>query len=386
MTDRNLLRALVHQLRNSIAPIVSASYLLRLRAGDDPTLGGVLSIIDRQLGAVTRTLDAVAEAEQLARGDVALARHRVDVASVVDDALAEIRPTIEARNQKLELRMSPVPLWLDADPVRVAEALAHVLDNAARYTSEGGRITVDVAANDGEAEIRVSDNGRGIASEALPQLFDAQATRARSADRLGLGLTLARGFCELHGGRITAASEGEGRGSSFTIALPLAAAPAEVAAAVDAASADAPAQRRILVADDNRAVRDLLAAVLREEGHDVRTAADGAEALAVAGDWRPEIALLDVQMPKANGYTIARRLRAQFPPHAMRLVMMTGAAVDQTALAGAREAGFDYCIDKTRGLSALEPLLRGEPPSLQEEDELIPPGKGPTSARIAGRP
>ncbi len=132
-------------------------------------------------------------------------------------------------------------------------------------------------------------------------------------------------------------------------------------------------------------MRELLAAVLREEGHDVRTAADGAQALEVAVQWTPEFALLDVQMPKANGHVIARQLRAQFPPPAMRLVMMSGADVDQTAINGARAAGFDYCIDKTLGLKALDPLLRGEMPSLQD-DELIPPGKPTPSARVAGRP
>ncbi len=239
----NLLRALVHQLRNSIAPIVNASYLLQLRTGDDPTLAGVVSIIDRQIGAITRTLDAVAEAEQLGRGDVALARRPVELSSVLDDALAEVRPTIEARGQKLDISVPPEPLWLDADPARLAAAFAHVLDNAARYTGEGGRVRVEIAPGEGEVEIRVSDNGRGIAPDLLPQLFDAAATRRRSTERLGLGLTLARGFCALHGGRIDAASEGEGRGSCFTIRLPLAAVPAEVRSesAVAGAGVDPPA-------------------------------------------------------------------------------------------------------------------------------------------------
>ena len=388
MMAENLLRALVHQLRNSIAPIVNASYLLRLRTSEDPTLAGVLSIIDRQLGAITRTLDAVAETEQLARGDVALARRRVELSTLLDDALAEVRPTIEARAQKLEISAPREPLWLDADPARLTAAFAHVLDNASRYTGEGGRIRVEIAPGDGEVEIRVSDNGRGIAPDLLPQLFDAAATRRRSTDRLGLGLTLARGFCALHGGRIDAASEGEGKGSCFTIRLPLAAVPAEIASEVAVAGAEAepPACRRILVADDNRAVRELLAAVLREQGHDVRTAADGAQALDVAAQWMPEFALLDVQMPKVNGYAIARRLRAQFPPPAMRLVMMSGNDVDQTTRDGAKEAGFDYCLDKTLGLKALDPLLRGETPSLQDDDELIPPEKAAPSPRLAGRP
>jgi CheY-like chemotaxis protein/anti-sigma regulatory factor (Ser/Thr protein kinase) len=386
MADSPLLRALVHQLRNSIAPVVNASHLLRLRIGDDPTLAGVLSIIDRQVGAIARTLDAVAEAGQLARGDVALARRRVDLASVIDDALADARPTIEARNQKLEIAQPRETLCLDADPGRIAAALASVLDNAARYTPEGGRIGLDVSRSGGNVEIRVTDNGRGIAPDALPHLFDEAAASCRSSEGLGLGLTLAQGFCALHGGRIDAASEGEGRGSCFTITLPLDEPAVAVSPAPDAAAeGDAPTRRRILVADDNRAVRDLLAAVLREEGHDVRTAADGAQAFDVAAQWSPDFVLLDVQMPKANGYAIARRLRVRFPSHAMRLVMMSGAGIDQTALAGAKESGFDYCIDKTLGLRAIEPLLRGEARSLQDDDDLIPPGKTSPPAGLAGR-
>jgi CheY-like chemotaxis protein/anti-sigma regulatory factor (Ser/Thr protein kinase) len=367
----DLLRALTHELRNSIAPIVNAVHLIRLRGGGDQELAGILSIIERQIASMTRTLEAVSEADRLARGETTLQRQRVDLAMVIQSALASRKASIEARRQRVHIVSGPRPVWVEADQARLAQCIGNLLDNAARYSDEGSEITIEVVAGADEVELRIKDQGRGIPSDVLPHVFEAFTLRQPDRAGLGLGLTIARALCELHGGRIGARSEGEGKGSEFWITLPLAlqgaertaAAPAKTDVAPPAAMEHAPA-RRILVADDNQAVRNSFAAILREMGHDVRLAADGVQALEVAEAWSPEFVILDIHMPKIDGYSIARRLRARFPSEKMQLVMMSGTDLDQTTLLGAKQAGFDHCVDKTFAVKGLDALLRGQAPPI----------------------
>jgi CheY-like chemotaxis protein len=367
----NLLRALAHELRNSIAPVVNAVHLIRLRGSADPELPAILSIIERQVAAMTRSLDTIVDADRLLRGETSLQTRRIDVASAVQTALQSKRPLIESRGQRLHFAPLQRPVWIDADQARLAQALANVLDNAARYTDEGGEISIEVDAGTNEVEIRISDSGRGIAADVLPEVFEAFALRHPARGGLGVGLTVARKLCELHGGRIAVRSEGEGRGSTFVISIPLALeagdrmqSPAATSspAANSAKVAHGPGGRRILVADDNQAVRSSFAAILQELGHDVKLAADGVQALELAEQWEPEFVILDVHMPNINGYAVARKLRTRFPPGVMRLVMMSGTDLDQATLLGAKEAGFDHCIDKTLAVKGLDALLRGEEP------------------------
>lgn len=368
MTRGNLLRALAHELRNSIASIVNCVHLIRLRGGADADLASALAIIDRQVASMTRALDAVVETDRLARGETVLQSQRIDLVSALQSALQNKHTLVEDRHQHVHYTPGTRPVWIDADPARLSQAIANVLDNASRYTDEGGDLTVEVTTGKSEVEVRIIDNGRGIAAEALPDVFDAFAIRHSARGGLGVGLTMARKICELHGGRITARSAGEGHGSTFTIALPLALDALErtpvdgtpVAAIDEDLPFESPGARRILVADDNPAVRNSFAAILHELGHEVRLAADGEEAIEIAQQWGPDFVILDVHMPKINGYVVARKLRARFPHGVMRLVMMSGTELDQTTLFGAKEAGFDYCIDKTLAVKALDPLLRGE--------------------------
>jgi CheY-like chemotaxis protein/anti-sigma regulatory factor (Ser/Thr protein kinase) len=367
----DLLRALTHELRNSIAPIVNAVHLIRLRSGKDPELPGILSIIERQVAAMTRTLEAVSEADRLSRGETTLQRQRVDLATVIQSALASRKSSIESRRQRVRIVSGPRPVWIEADQARLAQAIGNILDNAARYSDEGSEITIEVVAGAESVELRIGDQGRGISADVLPHVFEAFALRQPGRSGLGLGLTIARGLCELHGGRIGARSEGEGRGSEFWMTLPLAVqsadrapAPANVASEHSGAVEHAQGARRILVADDNQAVRNSFAAILKEMGHDVRLAADGVQALEVAETWSPEFVILDVHMPKIDGYAIARKLRARFPPAKMQLIMMSGTDLDQTTVSGAKQAGFDYCVDKTLAVKGLDALLRGEAPPI----------------------
>jgi CheY-like chemotaxis protein/anti-sigma regulatory factor (Ser/Thr protein kinase) len=366
----DLLRALTHELRNSIAPIVNAVHLIRLRAGRDSELAGILSIIDRQIAGMTHTLEAVAEADRLSRGEITLQRQRIDIAAAIQSAVQSKKALIDGRRQHVRVVAGPRPAWVDADQARLSQAIGQLLDNAARYSDEGGEITIEVLARADDVEVRLTDHGRGIAAEVLPHVFEAFTLRQPSRAGLGLGLGIARALCELHGGRIGVRSDGEGRGSEFTITLPLALQRGDRAPASSEAPgrpvnrANASGSRRILIADDNPAVRNSFAAILKEMGHDVRLAADGMQALEVAEAWSPEFVILDVHMPKIDGYSIARKLRARYPSTAMQLVMMSGTDLDQTTLSGAREAGFDHCLDKTFAVKGLDALLRGEAPPL----------------------
>ena len=372
-TGGNLLRALAHELRNSFAPIVNAVHLIRLRGSADPELPAILSIIERQVAAMTRTLDAIVEADRLLRGEIPLQTKRIDLAAAIQTALQSKRPLIESRKQRLHFEPLQRPVWIDADQARLAQALGNVLDNAARYTGEGGEISIEVDVGTKEVEIRISDTGRGIAADVVPEIFEAFAMRHLAREGMGVGLTIARKLCELHGGRIAVRSSGEGHGSTFTISIPLAleagdrmrsAATASSPAASSTRVTPGPGGRRILVADDNQAVRSSFAAILQELGHDVKLAADGVQALELAEQWAPEFVILDVHMPNINGYAVARKLRTRFPPAVMRLVMMSGTDLDQATLRGAKEAGFDHCIDKTFAVKGLDALLRGEEPPL----------------------
>ncbi len=366
----DLLRALAHELRNSIAPIVNAVHLIRLRHGNDPELPGILSIIDRQIAGMTRALDAVGEADRLARGEVSLQRQRIDLVAAVQSAVQGRNALIDSRRQRVSVVSGPRPIWVDGDQARLAQAIGNVLDNAARYTGEGGEITIEVASSEDEAEVRVKDNGPGIPAELLPHVFEAFAQHHPARAGLGLGLANARAVCELHGGRIAVRSDGQGRGSEFSISLPIAVRAGDRPTTRSDASDrtfptnHAPGTRRILVADDNQAVRNSFAAILKEMGHDVRLAADGVQAVEVAEAWSPEFVIVDVHMPKIDGYAVARKLRARFPPAVMQLVMMSGTDLDQTTLWGAKQAGFDHCVDKTLAVKSLDALLRGEAPPL----------------------
>ena len=363
----DLLSILTHELRNYIAPIVNAAHLIRLKSGNDPEMSGIVSIIERQIAAMTRTLEAVADADRLSQGKATLQMEAVDLAAVVQSAVQARKSMFDSRRQTVRIAPEANPASVIADRARIAQAVGNVLDNAARYGNEGGEIRIEIAAMGGEAQLRIADQGRGIEPDVLPHVFEAFTLRSQR-NGLGLGLTIARAICELHGGSISARSDGPGRGSEFVIALPLAPEsatrprPSDAPTEKSAARARASCARRILVADDNQAVRNSFAAILKEMGHDVRLAADGVQAVELAESWSPEFVIVDVHMPKIDGYAVARKLRARFPPAKMQLVMMSGTDLDPTTLMGAKQAGFDHCVDKTLAVKGIESLLRGEAP------------------------
>lgn len=372
------LRVLGHELRNHIAPIQNAMHLLRLRSRADQTLLPVVEIIERQLTGMIRTLDTVGEADRVSRGRVVLERSPVAVQALVDQALQSVKALIERRSHPVEVIVpADLPL-VDVDASRMARVLAIVLDNAARYTPPAKPIRLTAAPVDAGVEIRIRDRGPGMPPEVLSRAFVFFGASHNAGHGLGIGLPLAKALMELHGGALDIESS-EAGGTEVTLRLPRVGTGAPESgrhtAALTAAerTTRAPAQapnqaaapgkfQRVLIADDSAAVRASLADLLQEMGHEVRAAADGAEAVTMAEAWRPDFVLLDIRMPKLNGFEAARRLRAVFPATAMQLVMMSGDDLDDVTRRAAQEAGFDHCVDKGLAIGELTTLLgRGMP-------------------------
>jgi signal transduction histidine kinase len=362
--DRNkdeFLAMLAHELRNPLAPIRNALQLMRMDPSE-PRLQWAQEVIHRQLVSLTRLVDDLLDVSRITRGKITLSRQPLDIATLINQAIETIEPLVLEREQQLALRVPPEPMQVDGDPTRLTQALANVLGNAAKYTERGGRIDLICTRRGTDVEIRVRDNGIGIPAELLPRIFDLFTQLDRRSDQahsgLGIGLALVRRLLEMHGGTISALSEGAGTGSEFVICLPLLAETAvRTEAENDAQHTDVPAiPRRILVADDNADALESLATVLRLRGHEVFSASNGAIALETAGRHVPEVALLDIGMPLLDGYEVARRIRAQEWGKAMTLVALTGWGQDADRRRS-REAGFDTHLVKPLDLDQLSNLL-----------------------------
>jgi CheY-like chemotaxis protein/two-component sensor histidine kinase len=296
--------------------------------------------------------------ETLRRSEESL-KEAVDLGSVVERTAEAARPLFEDRRQTLTVDLPPEPLRLEADPTRLEQVLANLLNNAAKYTDHGGHIRLSARQEGGELVLRVKDTGVGIAADMLARIFEPfmQADRVlhQSQGGLGIGLTLVRRLVEMHGGSVTAHSDGPGQGSEFVIRLPVVAAPRPPAPPNGDAEAR-PTGRRILVVDDNVDAAESLAMLLRLEGHDVRVAHDGPAALAAVEADPPELVFLDIGMPVMNGYDVARQLRQRPGPENLILVAMTGWGQEEDRRRS-REAGFDHHLVKPAEPAALRQLL-----------------------------
>ncbi len=354
------LATLAHELRNPLAPITNALEILRRKDPGDPALRWTRDIIDRQVRQMTRLVDDLLDVARITRGRIELKRSRVALADVVHSAVEAARPFVEAGGHALELLLPSQPLWLQADAMRLTQVLLNLLNNAAKYTPAGGRITLSVQAREGQAEISVRDTGIGLAAEHLATVFEMFSQVAPALERsqggLGIGLALARGLVELHGGSIHARSEGLGHGTEFVVRLPLAPDEPVLAPADDSRHAPAVSPLKVLVVDDNRDAAESLAALLRLGGHEVALAHSGEAALDVAGRFRPTLALLDIGMPGMNGYELAQALRAQPWGARMVLAALTGWG-QQDDKRRAFEAGFDHHLTKPVEPAALDTVL-----------------------------
>jgi signal transduction histidine kinase len=350
------LAMLAHELRNPLAPLRNALYMLRQHGHPAPA-EWAWEVANRQVRHLGRVVDGLLDVSRVTRGRVKLQREAVDLAALARRAVDAAHPLFEARQHHCRLHLPDDPLFVEADPLRLEQVLANLLDNAARYTGPGGRIDVAVRGEGGAAVVEVKDNGLGIDPHVLPRVFNLFEQGERPLDRsqggLGIGLTLAQRLVELHGGSIEAASAGPGQGSTFTIRLPArGAAPDEPAAL----PAPLPKGRRVLVVDDNRDLAESLAMVLRLWGHDVRVAYDGRAALEAARAQPPEVVFLDIGLPHLDGFEVARRMREHPELKGARIVAVTGYGCDEDRKRS-QEAGFDVHLTKPVDPSDLHLLL-----------------------------
>ncbi len=362
--DRNkdeFLAMLAHELRNPLAPIRNALQLMRMQPSATQSQWAQ-EVIERQLAYLTRLVDDLLDVSRITRGKITLTREPLEVATFVTSAVETVEPLMQEREHELILQIPPEPLRVDGDPTRLTQALGNVLGNAAKYTDRGGRIDLICARQGTDVEIRVRDNGIGIPAELLPRIFDLFTQLDRRSDQsvsgLGIGLALVRRLVEMHGGNITARSDGAGTGSEFVIRLPLLAGGAVGARDHSEVQArDTPAvPRRILLADDNTDALESLATVLRLRGHEVFSAPNGAIALETAARHMPEVALLDIGMPLLDGYEVARQIRAQEWGKGVTLVALTGWG-QESDRRRSQEAGFDTHLVKPLDLDKLTALL-----------------------------
>jgi PAS domain S-box-containing protein len=355
------LATLAHELRNPLAPIRNALHVLRISGATGGPAVRVQEMMERQVNHLVRLVDELLEISRITRGKIELSRDRVDLAAVLQHAIDISQPHIDEAGHRLILDLPPEPLPLDADPVRLAQVFANLLDNAARFTDPGGRITVSVAREGREGDtvrLSVADTGIGISAEMLPRVFELFAqdrSPGRAHDGLGIGLTLARSLVEMHGGSIEAHSEGAGMGSELVVRLPLL---REQAPGEDAEPAERPAlaAHRILLIDDNRDAADSLGMLLELLGAEVRTVYDGPAALAALATGAPTAVLLDIGMPDMDGYEVARHIRSEPRLKGVPLIALTGWGQEEDRRR-ARAAGFDHHLVKPVDIDALQALL-----------------------------
>jgi len=359
------LAMLGHELRNPLAPIVTALQLMRLRS--DEVARRERSIIERQVGHLSRLVDDLLDVSRITQGKIELQRQQTDLVDVIAKAVEIASPLLEQRSHKLSLQIPASGLIVDGDPVRLAQIVANLLTNAAKYTENGGQVTLSARRDGAEIVLRVRDNGTGIEPELLTRIFDLFTQGKRSLDRsqggLGLGLTLVKSLAALHGGRVSASSAGPGKGSEFTVVLPALAA-AEKAPAHSPRPTVVPRSRgqarRVLVVDDNVDAAELLGEALRHRGHEVEIAFDGPGALALLDRFRPDVGLLDIGLPVMDGYELAARLRKDPALAGIRLVAITGygQAADRSR---STAAGFDEHLVKPIDLDRIVQLVEAAP-------------------------
>jgi PAS domain S-box-containing protein len=355
------LATLAHELRNPLAPLRNGLQLLRSAGADPAAAQRVQDIMDRQLSHLVHLVDDLLDVARITRGQVDLRREWVDLGQVLSGAVDTSMPLIEAARHKLEVRLPPEPLQLYADPTRITQVVSNLLNNAARYTPRGGRITLSAAREGDQAVISVADDGIGIPQAALSDVFklftQVGSAPQRGHGGLGIGLSLVRSFVELHGGSVSAASGGPDAGSVFTVRLPLAAGDTPALPRVEPAPGAAAASGlRVLVVDDNRDAAETLSALLDVMGHAAPVANDGHQALRMMRSFRPQVVFLDIGMPGMSGYEVASAIRREPEYDNVTLVALTGwgGELDREKSAN---AGFDLHLTKPATINAIEQVL-----------------------------
>jgi CheY-like chemotaxis protein len=317
-------------------------------------------MIERQVAHLVRLVDELLDMARIGRGRITLKRERLELERVISHGLEPVRPVIESRRQTLTVSLPTAPVWISGDFVRLGQIVTNLVNNAAKFTPEGGHIQIDATANQGQAVIVVRDTGVGIEAQLLPRIFDMFVQGERSLDRseggMGIGLTLARQLTELHQGRIEAHSEGPGKGTVFTVSLPCISEVASAASAPTVSKAAPIRACRVLVVDDNADAAESLAMLLQISGHETRVVTEAAQVVSASAEFMPQVAVLDIGLPGINGYELARQLRQQ-PGHAeVVLIALTGYGQSQDRKRAA-EAGFDYHFVKPVDPGELEAAI-----------------------------
>lgn len=368
------LAMLAHELRNPLAPIANSLESIHLEQTDAKAREDSLNIARRQVEHMARLLDDLLDVSRFTRGNVQLRKTTVDLNRVLRRAVETSRPLIKAGGHEFSASLPDAPVWLEGDPTRLAQVVANLLNNAAKYTDQGGRITLTAGREGDEAVVRVRDNGVGLSAEMLPRVFDLFSQEDRSLDRsqggLGIGLTLVRSLVQHHGGSITADSPGPGLGSEFVVRLPVL--PVEAAPSPEpdsAVTASAPARlQRVLVVDDRQDSARSLARVLRLWGHEVCMAHDGPEAIRAALAEEFDVILLDIGLPGMDGFQVAEQIRDRLAPDGPRLIALTGYG-QESDLVRSRSVGFSAHLVKPVNLDRLQTLLAdASPPGGRDAD------------------
>jgi PAS domain S-box-containing protein len=372
------LATLAHELRNPLAPIRNALAVFKVAYGDRETFERAREMMDRQLGQMVRLIDDLLDVSRISRGKLELRKEPVELASVLNQAVKTCRPRAEAAGHEVKVTLPPQPVYLNADPIRLAQVFSNLLDNSCKFTARGGAIHLAAERQGGDLVVSVKDTGIGIAPGHIDSIFDlfAQGDTSPQVSQsgLGIGLTLVKRLVELHGGRVQARSAGAGQGSEFVVRLPVVIdrpeplppeGPAEERRAAD--------KRRILVVDDNRDSAESLALLLRLTGHEADLAYDGQEAVEVAAQRRPDVILLDIGLPRLNGYDVCRRIREQPWGKGVVILALTGWGQEEDRRKSG-EAGFNGHLVKPVEHAALVKAL-AEPrqtPAATPTDPALP--------------
>lgn len=362
------LATLAHELRNPLAPIHNAMSVLKLAYNDRATFERATEMIGRQLTQLVRLIDDLLDVSRISRGKLELRRERVELAPIVHQAVETCRPMAALANQEVTVTLPPEPVYLDADPIRLAQVLSNLLNNACKFSGQRGRISLSAERRDNDVVITVKDNGIGIPPDKLDSIFDMFSQLDQSLERsqggLGIGLTLSKRLVELHNGGIEARSEGLGKGSEFIVRLPVAGNGASPPSEKPQDGISPGVKRHILVVDDNRDSAESLAILLRLTGNEAAVAYDGEQALTAAAKQRPDVILLDIGLPRLNGYDVCRRIRENQWAQNIPIIALTGWGQKEDRRKSA-EAGFDGHLVKPVDHGELMRLLAHQPPQVK---------------------
>lgn len=354
------LATLAHELRNPLAPMMTAVHLLKNADTSERSTSRALATLDRQLHHMVRLIDDLLDFSRITRGQIALRRERAAVADIIAAAVETSRPEIEQRQHRLLVDLPDNPQWLDVDGVRISQAVSNLLTNAARYMNPGGEVRLSVTEEGDQIVVSVADSGFGIAPDLISDVFEmfvrGRDSAAAAPGGLGIGLTLAKTLVEMHGGSIAVESEGANQGSEFTIRLPRSSPPTSTAIESVEAHDRSTRRLRILIVEDNPDARVMMTDALSEKGHEVRAAVDGPTALSAVDEWCPDVALLDIGLPGMSGHEVARRLKENPRLRNTALVALTGWGQEKDRLLSA-DSGIHHHLTKPIDPDHLERVL-----------------------------